>query len=178
MFDTVTEAFRNQQASFEKIVNALKVERDLSYHPLFQVSFNLLPSFQQSSLEIGDLHGRVIDSSSATPEFDLAFMINDVEKKYEGLITYNAKIFKAGSKFKTLKDHYLYLIEEMIKNPQLKSSELNILNEPEKQKILMDWNATEKNFPRNKTIHQLFEEQVEKTPNNIALVFGDQTLTY
>ncbi len=177
MFETAAEAFANQQASFEKIVNTLKIERDLTRHPLIQVSFNQLPDFQQSSIKMGDLNGAIINSSVGTPEFDLAFQISDRGGGFNGAITYNANIFKAET-IERLQNHYIHLIQEIIKNPECKLFEISVLNENEKQKILVEWNNTAKEYPRDKTIHQLFEDQVERAPNNIAVVFENQNLTY
>lgn len=176
MFEMISEAFANQQISFESIVDSLKIGRNLTYHPLFQVSFNYLPVSEKSMI-IGDTRGIVINNSSGTPEFDLSFEVLKSEEGYDCVITYNSKIFKAET-IERLKNHYIHLMEMMIRNPQTHLNEICVLNEIEKQKILIDWNNTAKDFPRDKTVHQFFEEQVLKTPDNIALIFGEQQLTY
>lgn len=178
MFETMVEAFRNQKASFEKIVEDLNVERSLTLHPLFQISFNQLPFVNSSILEITGVKGLIVDYSAATPEFDLATEVIETGLgDYQGTITYNSKIFEEET-VSRFSNHYLHLLEEIIQHPQAKLKELSPLSDREKKQILIEWNSTQKDFPREKTVCQLFEEQVGKTPKNIALVFEDQKMTY
>ena len=74
--------------------------------------------------------------------------------------------------------HYRMMLEGIVANPDLRLSELPLLTEAERHQLLIEWNNTSTDYPRDKCIHELFEEQVEKTPDAIAVVFEDQQLTY
>ena len=74
--------------------------------------------------------------------------------------------------------HFQTLLEGIVANPDQRISELPILTEAEKHQLLIEWNDTKKDYPQDKCIHQLFEEQVERTPDATAVVFEDQQLTY
>src|SRR3989339_331961 len=109
----------------------------------------------------------------------LILHINDREDDGEFILNFDYRVdaFKEAE-IERLYEHFMNLMIDAIDNSNKKVYELEILSEWERNKILYEFNDTYKDYPRDKTIHQLFEEQVTKTPDNIALVFEDERLTY
>ena len=92
-------------------------------------------------------------------------------------LNYNGSIYDEQY-VKMISTHMKHVIKEVAENPEIKISEIDMLSEEEKRKILVEFNDTKAEYPRNKTICQLFEEQVEKTPDNIAVVYEEKELSY
>jgi amino acid adenylation domain-containing protein len=171
------EAYEHQDVPFEKLVDALQIDRDLSRSPLFQVMLDLqnvnekIP-FSLSGMDISRLTQRYNMS-----KFDLTLMLQETEEGLVGAIEYNTGLFKEATIAKLI-EHFKVLLEGIVENPDQAIYQLPLLTEKEKKQILYDWNKTDIDYPADKTIHQLFEEQVERTPASIAVVFKDQQLTY
>ena len=92
-------------------------------------------------------------------------------------IEYSQDLFETET-IKRMGDHFKELIEGILSNPTQDIQTLSLLTNPERHQLLIEWNDTKTDYPEDKTIHQLFEEQVTKSPNNIAVVYEDQELTY
>ncbi|AFY74910.1 amino acid adenylation enzyme/thioester reductase family protein [Synechococcus sp. PCC 7502] len=173
---TVLEAQSHQEIPFEKVIEELKIERDLSYSPLFQVLFNFhnLPKVEQKASQSWF---NISTFDSRTTEFDLAITLREIESELVGTFIYSTDLFKditiAG-----MKNHYENLLQSIVDNPDRSISTIPFLTFSEQVKILKQWNDTFAEYPHDKCIHQLFEEQVERTPKNIAVVFEDQEITY
>ncbi|MBS0186129.1 MAG: AMP-binding protein, partial [Proteobacteria bacterium] len=107
----------------------------------------------------------------------LLLNINDSNKSYTLYV--NDRLDKVlKSLFKNFPEHIRILFNQIINFPEKRIDEFSIITQKEKQKLLIEWNATQADYPENTDIHHLFEEQVEKTPQNIALVYEDEQLTY
>lgn len=172
---TFLEAQEHQDLPFDEIVNHLDIERSLAYHPLFQVMFSW-----ENKREMYQLNNIKVSAESIyfpVSKFDLTLTFNDTKEGLYGIFEYATDLFNASTIDRMVK-HYETLMENIVKDPSKKINYLNILTEKEKKEILIDWNKTYKKYPKNKTIHELFEEQVKKTPNNIAVVFEDWQITY
>ena len=167
----------HQEVPYCLLLEELNPPRDLSYSPLFQV---LLIIEEDISLEKIDLH-----SLTASPwvlennggKFDLVLYLKPTSNGLAGKWVYNTDLFDAET-IERLNGHFQTLLEGIIANPQQPISELPILTPPEKQQLLRDWNNTYSDYPQNKCLHHLFAEQVERTPNAVAVVFENQQLTY
>jgi amino acid adenylation domain-containing protein len=109
--------------------------------------------------------------------FDLALELQETPEGIKGLFEYNTDLFDKET-ISRMVGHFQTLLEDIVANPQARISELPILTEPERYQILVEWNDTKVNYPLNKSLHQLFEEQVERTSEAIAVVFEHQKLTY
>ena len=92
-------------------------------------------------------------------------------------VEYCTDLFDAGTVRRML-GHYQVLLEGIVANPDARIAELPLLTEAERHQLLVEWNQTEVDYPRDKCVHQLFEAQVERTPDAIALIFEAQQLTY
>ena len=109
--------------------------------------------------------------------FDLEVYLWETAEGLRGPFVYNTDLFDAAT-IERMAGHYQRMLEGIVANPDQRLSELPLLTEAERHKLLVEWNNTGTDYPRDKCIHELFEEQVEKTPDAIAVVFEDQQLTY
>jgi amino acid adenylation domain-containing protein len=171
------EAYTHQDLPFEKLVKELQPERDMSRTPLFQVMFILqnapLPSLELPGVTWSRLNG--IDNSIA--KFDLTLSMADKTSGLEGLLEYNTDLFDAATITRML-GHFQTLLEGIVTNSDRRLSELPLLTAAEQHWLLVEWNASQTDYPNEICIHQLFEAQVEQTPEAVAVVFEDQELTY
>ncbi|GDZ93324.1 amino acid adenylation domain-containing protein [Planktothrix agardhii CCAP 1459/11A] len=169
-------AYAHQDLPFEMLVEVLQPERNLSHTPLFQVMFVL----QNTPLSEIELTGLTIDSlplEGETAKFDLTLSMQNTETGLMGGWAYNTDLFNSET-IERMNSHFLTLLEGIIANPSERVSQLPLLTKVEQQQLLIDGHNTQVDYPANKCIHQLFEEQVERTPNAVAVVFEGQQLTY
>ncbi|MCQ8130889.1 condensation domain-containing protein, partial [Methylomonas rivi] len=174
---TVLDAQQYQDLPFEKLVEALQPERDPSRSPLFQVMF-VLAKQEPLTLHLPDLAVELIEDSGNMAKFDVTLHIQDwPDGRISGSWEYNTDLYDAAG-IERLARHYQQLLQAAVAAPLRRVSELPLLSEAENRQILADWNATEVEYPQDRYIHQLFEAQVEATPDAIALSFEDQHLIY
>ncbi|MDT4329580.1 non-ribosomal peptide synthetase [Methylomonas sp. MS20] len=174
---TVLDAQNHQDLPFEKLVEALQPTRDPSRSPLFQVMF-VLQNRDNLTLSLPDVEVAVLEDDSRTAKFDLTLHIQDwPDGRLGGSFEYNNDLFDAETMAR-LARHYLILLQAALECPQTRIFELPLLTDGEKRQLLQEWNATEVEYPQGRCIHQLFEAQVEKTPDAVALSFEDSSLTY
>ena len=170
------QAYSHQDLPFEKLVDALHPQRSLSHLPLFQVMFDI-QNAPIASLDLPDLSISSFPVETGTAKFDLALSI---ENTSSGLIAeweYNTDLFDDSTIAQMARNFHTLLIG-IVANPQQRISQLPLLTEIEQQQLLVDWNNTKKEYPLDKCIHQLFEEQAIKTPDAIAVEFEAEKLTY
>jgi len=176
MKETVLAALQHQNIPFEKLIDELKIEKSLTHNPLFQVMF----TFQDAYLEDFSLPGLTLSPlpfEQTNAKFDLSFMVREHKKKLVGIFEYNADLFDVST-IERMITRLQSLIQGIVDQPLEKISHLPLLTESEKHLLLVDFNQSSKALPKDKCVHQLFEEQVEKTPNHIAVVFNDEKMTY
>jgi len=174
---TVTQdAYEHQDLPFEMLVEELQLERKLDRNPLVQVGFIL----QNAANEAWKLPGLTIEEMSwelDSARLDLEVHLSEVNDGLTGLCCYNIDLFD-GSTIARLLEHFQNILRAIIANPQESVNLLPLLSEPEQKQLLVDWNQTQADYPQDLCIHQLFEAQVERTPEAIAVVFEEQSLTY
>ena len=168
-------AYDHQDLPFEKLVEELQPERDLSYNPLFQAKFRL--ENQPQPLEIPGLTITALKQTEFAAKLDISLDMYETRSGLVGGFEYNTDLFKSDT-ISRLIEHFRTLLWGIVNNPDCPITDLPLLTEAEKQQILLDWNDTEIEYQENLCFHQLFEAQVAKTPDNIALVFQKQQLTY
>jgi amino acid adenylation domain-containing protein/non-ribosomal peptide synthase protein (TIGR01720 family) len=169
-------AYAHQDLPFEMLVEALQPERDLSYTPLFQVMFVLLNA-PMSEIELTELSVSGLPIEITTAKFDLTLSMENTPNGLFGWWEYNTDLFDSST-IERMTGHFLTLLEAIVANPQERISQLAILTPSEQQQLLIEWNNTQVDYPQDKCIHQLFEEQVERTPDAVAVVFENEQLTY
>ncbi|MBX9805199.1 MAG: AMP-binding protein, partial [Alphaproteobacteria bacterium] len=170
------QGYAHQDIPFERLVESLSLQRSLSHSPLFQVMF-VFQNSRQQELALKHLDVTLIPIDMKTSKFDLTLSLEETLTGIEGSVEYASDLFKAST-IQRLIAHFLKLLKEIISDPNQPIQSYEMLTASERQRILVEWNNTAHDYPRDKTLQQLFEEQVEKTPENIAVVFESQQLTY
>ncbi|MEH2121099.1 amino acid adenylation domain-containing protein [Nostoc sp.] len=168
-------AYAHQDLPFEQLVEQLQPQRDLSYTPLFQVMF-VLQNAPMSALELPGLTLSLLESESRTAKFDLTLSLMETAQGLVGILEYNTDLFESST-ISRMARHFQTLLEQIVANPQQRVSELALLTPAEKAQ-LAEWNDTSVEYPQQQCIHQLFESQVERTPDAVAVVFESEQLTY
>jgi amino acid adenylation domain-containing protein len=188
--DVTLEAYKHQDLPFEKLVEELHPERNLSHHPLFQVVFGF-QNAPMSALKLPDLIPSFINIDLHKTRFDLELHLWKCSQDFRslwggdwefsegvrGVIVYNTDLFDKSTITQLLR-HFKTLLSSIVKNPQQSITNLQLLNHDQQNQILVQWNNTQTDYPKNKCIHQLFQEQVEQHPHAVALVFGIEQITY
>jgi len=168
-------AYAHQDLPFEKLVEQLNPERNMSYNPLFQVLFvlrsNPLPTF-----DLPRLHLQLVEVKQPA-NFDLSLFLTDSGQGLIGTWDYSADLFESTT-ISRMAGHFQTLLEGIVVNPEQPISDLPLLTAAEHQQLLVEWNATQTEYPLEQCLHQLFEVQVERTPEAVAVIFEQEQLTY
>ncbi|MBD2483967.1 non-ribosomal peptide synthetase [Planktothrix sp. FACHB-1365] len=173
----VLEAYDRQELPFDKLVEALRPERNLSYSPLLQIDFSLEHE-ATSAINIKDLTITTSNpETNHTAKFDLSLSLQKTERGLTGGFEYSTDLFDATTIARMI-EHWQTLLAGIVANPEQKLSDLPILTTIEKHRLLVEWNQNQQDYPKNLCIHQLFEAQVEQTPDAVAVIFKDEQLTY
>ncbi len=174
--ETALAAYANQDLPFERLVKELAPTRDLSRQPVFQVLMELR-SGAAGNFELGDLQLELIGSRHVTAKFDLTLVIGETEEGFRGGLEYAADLFDAPT-IERFVEHFGRLLQEVVARPEQPLEQLELLNPDERLRLLQAWNATGMEFPRERRIHEWFEEQAQRSPDAAALIHGDRTLSY
>jgi amino acid adenylation domain-containing protein len=169
-------AYAHQDLPFEMLVETLQPERALGHTPLFQIMF-VLQNAPMSSIELTGLTFTPLMTEGATAKFDLTLSMQNTATGLVGGWEYNTDLFDAST-IERMTGHFVMLLEGIIANPEERILQLPLLTQPEQQQLLVEWNSTQADYPIDKCIHQLFEEQSLITPDAVAVVFENQQLTY
>lgn len=174
--DRISEALAHQDYPFEKLVNEVSDQRDVSRNPVFDTMFiyqNM--GFPKAETTDFSLTRHFFDPGSS--KFDISMEVFDYEQSIKYAIEYASKLFEKESILR-LRKHFDILIEAIVHNPEAEVSELSILPASEYDWYVRNYNQTEKDYPKSKVIHQLFEEQAKNSPEAIAVEFEGAVLTY
>jgi len=172
----VLDAHAHQDVPFEQVVEALQPERSTSYNPLFQVIFDIR-NVSTDTVELPGIKLTPRRLERGTSQFDLSLSIGETQKGLIGSWEYNSDLFKPDT-IARMTGHFQTLLEAIIANPDQRVKELPFLTESERCQLLVEWNNTTKEYPFDKCIHELFEEQVERSPDAIAVILEGEQLTY
>ncbi|HCI2778110.1 TPA: non-ribosomal peptide synthase/polyketide synthase [Pseudomonas aeruginosa] len=177
--DTVLGAQAHQDLPFERLVEAFKVERSLSHSPLFQVMYNHQPLVADIEAldSVAGLSFGQLDWKSRTTQFDLSLDTYEKGGRLYAALTYATDLFEART-VERMARHWQNLLRGMLENPQASVDSLPMLDAEERYQLLEGWNATAAEYPLQRGVHRLFEEQVERTPTAPALAFGEERLDY
>jgi amino acid adenylation domain-containing protein len=165
----------HQDLPFEKLVEDLQPDRDLSRSPLFQVMFVL--NIPLDSYRLEDLRLSPIEINTGTAKFDLTLYMDETADGLHALLEYNTDLFD-DSTIERMLGHYERLLQAVAENPKERIRRLPLLTDSELNQLLGDWSQTRSEFPEHTTISELFEAQVERTPDAIAATFEGIHLTY
>ncbi len=173
---TTLDAYQHQIYPFDRLPDDLQLSRDLSRAPLFDVM--LVLANQESPLPQPDglmVSGIAIEAGIS--KFDLSFEVTEKETHLDIGINYNTDLFKEDT-IQRMASHIEALSTSLIYEPNQPLSSLNMLSNAERQMVLSDFNNHRQPFPQDKTLSELFEEQVRKTPNHIAVIYNNVQMTY
>ncbi|WNG36166.1 amino acid adenylation domain-containing protein [Archangium violaceum] len=174
--DTTLSAYEHQDVPFEKLVEELSPQRSLGHSPLFQVSFSL-QNTPSEELRLPGLTLRPVDFDVSTAKFDLSLALSEGPQGLTGFLTYNTDLFEADTVARMMR-HYLVLLEALTSRPDTALRDLPLLSSEERQQVLVAWNDTRADFPREATLHSLVQAQASRTPDSVAIEFEDAHLTY
>jgi amino acid adenylation domain-containing protein len=174
---TTMEAYQNQEAPFEKVVESVAKGRDMSRNPLFQVMFVLRNTPEIPDLRLGELEFEGVAFGHETSLFDLTFFITETGSGLVCSLEYSTDLYSKQtiSRFIT---HFKVLLSSIIKAPEQAIADLPMLTLEERSQVLLDFNNTETTYRADKSIMDLFEEQVSLNPDKTAVVFEHARLTY
>lgn len=173
----VEQAHAMQDYSLEKLIHKLNPERSGNKNPLFNVAFNMINSYKSEDLFINTKGEEFIEVESNRSEFDLFMEIENRFDTYNIRLEYNDYLFKKETVSQMLKQ-YNILLKEIIKNPNQCIEDTSFIDDSEFNRLVYEWNKTDREYSHEKLIHQLFEEQVQKEPNNTAISIDSKNITY
>ncbi|WP_316187407.1 non-ribosomal peptide synthetase [Bradyrhizobium sp. SZCCHNRI2014] len=174
--ETALGAYAHQDLPFQKLVEELRPVRDLSRQPVFQVMLSL------ENVPSETLHLPAVTLSrpgweDRTAKFDLSLYLYETLEGLQGKLEYATDLFD-GATIERLASHFNMILKQVVVDPDRRLSELSLLTAAERHLILEEWNATGAAYPDNKCVHDLFAEQVRKTPEAVAVIYERQHLTY
>lgn len=169
------EAFKNQNYSFNELIKNLEIKRDLSRNPLFDVLF----TYQNNGMPKINIpiKAEYFIPDTKISKFDLSLEVMPTEDTMELNFEYCTDLFSKEF-INDFSNHYIEIIKNVLNKPTTKIKDLQLMSDIEKNKIIYEFNKTSLKYPKEKTISELFEEQVLKTPDKIAVIYGDTSLTY
>jgi amino acid adenylation domain-containing protein len=173
---TALDAYTHQDVPFEKLVEELGPERDMSRNPLFQVMF-VLQNVPDAALEMEGLKVNSVALESHSAKFDLTLSVRESAQGFQTNWEYASDLFD-GVTVKRMAQHFERLLEAVVADPDQSIGALALLTESERTQLLVEWNDTAADYPKDRSIHELFEAQAAQTPDKTALVCDEQQLTY
>jgi len=173
---TCFNSYRYNAMPLDTIIEKLNPARETNRNPLFDMEFQV-QMLQPEELEIGDAKLSEARAARKSSQYDLSMTIREKTDGYDMRFEFRSDLFDPET-IKLLLKRFHMLLEGIVEDPTKHISDYSIVLPDEKTKLLKEWNQTEKDYPTDKCLHQLFESQVAKTPNNIALDFEGKQLTY
>jgi amino acid adenylation domain-containing protein len=171
--------YTHREAPFDQIVSRVHRERNLSHGPLYQVVINGQSRTQRPFEGVEGLAGELLVTQTKTSKSDLTIYLGDAGEGHDIWleVEYSTDLFDED-RIARMCGHYQTLLASVAADPSQRLSDLPILTAQERRQVLYEWNNTQAEFPKDKCIHELFEAQVERTPDAPAVVFEDSQLTY
>ena len=169
-------AYEHQDLPFEKLVEELAPERDLSRGPLFQVNL-VLQNMPQERLELSGLELSFEKTESQTAKFDLTLITWDTSEGIVGRMEYASDLFERTTVERML-CHFQVVLEQMVEEPGGLLTEVSLVSQSERERMLGEWNRTERLYGAVGCVHELFEVQAERRPDAVAVVYEGETLSY
>ncbi len=167
------EAFENQDYLFEDLVEKVAVNRDASRNPLFDVVFVLqniaLESMKTTGTPQTDLSLKSYRYETKISKFDLTLTAVETGNIIRFTVEYCTRLFKEKT-IQRIIGYFKKITAAVSQSPGIQLLEIDLLSEDEKKQVLVDFNRMEAGYPKDKVLHQLFEEQAAQTPDQIALI--------
>jgi amino acid adenylation domain-containing protein/non-ribosomal peptide synthase protein (TIGR01720 family) len=179
--EVTLEAYMHQEAPFDKLVDELQPMRDPSHAPLFQLVFNLnnqpVSALELPGLKVSFLNVGLSELMDATVRYDLVLSLTESEQVLQGVLEFNSDLFDRTT-IKRFKQQFYTLLEGILADPKRRVSEYSLLTDREQHHLLIEFNGPDTEFIVEKCVHRVFEQQVERTPDAIAVICGERILSY
>ncbi|HEX5887024.1 MAG TPA: amino acid adenylation domain-containing protein [Pyrinomonadaceae bacterium] len=174
---TVLEGFANQDLPFGKLVQELRPVQDASRNPIVQHSLIYLDFPELKVMETLGLTAKHLDIDNGASRFDMTLAMTETDEGYEVDIEYPTDLYRR-ERIERMTKHLENILESIVVDPAQRLSDLPLLSENEKRQLLIEWNDTTVEYSSDRCIHELFEEQVQRKPDEVALLFDKDRLTY
>ncbi len=174
--ETALGAYAHQELPFEKLVEDMQPERDPSRNPIFQVLFQL-QNTPRAVKDFPELRVSHLGAAGETVQFDVVFTVVEHDDRLHLRVAYNTDLFDAAT-IQRMLQHWQRLLEGVVAEPDLPMTQLPLLADAERQQVLVQWQGPRADYPQQQCLHALFEAQVARTPNAVAVVSADGQLTY
>ncbi len=172
------EAYSHQDVPFEKLVEELAPERSMAHAPLFQVLMLMLQQQQhERTVPVADLTISGVEAEGTSAKYDLTMYLHEGREVISGGLEYNTDIFEA-ERAQRMVEQWQRVLAAAVADPQRRISELPLMSDEERQQLLVEWNDTAAEYPSELTLPQLFEAQVERTPEAVALISDEERISY
>ncbi|MGG0120491.1 amino acid adenylation domain-containing protein [Bacillus paranthracis] len=175
--ENALKAYENQSYQLETLVEKLGVRRGKSRNPLFDVMFNMADMEIDKDIKLDNIILKQFNIGSRVSKLDITLNALENSNKINFSIEYCSKLFKKET-IERLSNHYVKVLDSIVNYDHIKLCEIDLLSKSERLQILNEFNDTKVDYQNNKTIHELFEAQVEKMSEHTAVVFEDKKLTY
>lgn len=179
--NTSKEGFEHQDIPFEQVVDELNLSRDMSHTPVFQVMFTLQNAPMDQQVNLPGLNLELLEFESGTAQFELKLAISENDKTLDAAIEYNSELFKPETIERMIR-YFKILLEHISRQPEQCIAHIPLISDEEKAQLLSTqgdaWNATEQSYPHCDALHLLFEQQVTRSPEAIAISFNGARLCY
>ncbi|RPK07111.1 Malonyl CoA-acyl carrier protein transacylase [Bacillus subtilis] len=172
----VLDAYENADYPFEELVDKLDLRRDLSRHPLFDTMF-ILQNMDMGEVEIPDAEIEYYNWEWKNAKYDMSWVAYEEEDSIQISIEYSTSLFTRET-IERMSKQFIYIIEQVVEKSDLPLASIELITEMEKNQLIKQFNDTKVDFQIDKPIHQIFEDQVAKNPDEIALLFMDKKVTY
>ncbi|MEA2174839.1 MAG: hypothetical protein QOD00_2431 [Blastocatellia bacterium] len=174
--EVALEAYAHQNLPFEQLVDELQPERNMSLNPMFQVGM-VLQNAPAPPLHLPGLTLKTLEIQTTTAIFDLNLLMREGQDGLMCSLEYSTDLFDATTITRML-DNFRTLLESVLVTPGERLDALSLLTEAEREQVLTRWNSTRADYTQELNLVQLFEAQVERTPDKTAIIFEDEMLTY
>lgn len=168
--------YAHQSIPFERLVDELRPERNPSHNPLFQVLF-ALQNTPVRRMQIANLAVTSLATATTTAKFDLSLSLVEDEDGLNGILEYSTDLFERAT-MERFFAHFQMLLEGIVQHPTRRLVDLPLLTTAEHRLLVETWNATATEYPCEPLLPDLVAEQARRTPENVAIIFQDQRLTY
>ncbi|MCP1426501.1 bacitracin synthase 1 [Paenibacillus xylanexedens] len=172
--ENTLQAYEHQEYPFERLVEQVDVRRDPSRNLLFDVM--LVQNTDHLDLQMNDVEAILLEDGIQRSKFDMTARMNKTNLSWNLELEYNTDVFRA-ERIQRFAEHFVEILRQVADAPEVRLDQLDILTQPEKT-VLTGFNPQRQAYKRDKTLVQMFMEQVERNPDNIALVFENEQLTY
>lgn len=175
--ETCFQAYEHQDLPFEKLVEELHPQRSLSHSPIFQTMLIVNAHDVRSMKPIGDVTISRAEINTSTAKFDLTLTLTESADGLSGQVEYSTDLFEAEDMAR-VGVHFETLLESIVADPVAPIGELPILSPSDRRQLLVEWNSSERKYPTDRSFVQLIEAQAARTPDDVAIICGDQELRY